>query len=76
MSTETITIPKSEYTRLLKDSNSLRKLVSQFIDGVNKLNPAKGGGKKIAPKKLEAEKVSKMTPKQMEAHFRKKLSQK
>lgn len=72
----TVTIPEKEYRQLLDENNSLRKLVNQFVDGVNKLNPAKGGRQKIAPKKLEAEKVSKMTPKQMEAHFRKKLNEK
>lgn len=72
----TVNIPKEEYQNLLEENNSLRKLVSQFIEGFNKLNPAKGGSKRIAPKKLEAEKVSKMTPKQMEAHFRKKLNEK
>lgn len=72
----TVTIPEKEYRQLLDENNSLRKLVNQFVDGVNKLNPARGGGKRTAPKKLEAEKVSKMTPKQMEAHFRKKLNEK
>jgi len=76
MTIKKVTIPEKEYRQLLDENKSLRKLVEQFIESFNKLNPAKGGGTRTAPKKLEAEKVSKMTSKQAERYYTNKLREK
>lgn len=68
-----ITISELEYQKLIEENNSLREFVNGVLAGASKLKSGNKGARVKGPKVQKAERMAKMTAKELREFFKKDI---